>query len=105
MSGQLTSVLVTVGQAVKKGQLVATVDNTVLKQSMAEIKQQLDLAVTLFNKQKALWDQQIGTEVQYLQAKANKEALEKRIVTMEAQLAMTKVYAPIAGTVEVVRQK
>lgn len=105
MSGQLTSVLVSVGQALKKGQLVATIDNTVLKQSMAEIKQQLDLAVTLFNKQKALWDQQIGTEIQYLQAKANKEALEKRIVTMEAQLAMTKVYAPIAGTVEVVRQK
>ncbi len=105
MSGQLTSVLVTAGQAVKKGQLVATIDNTILKQTIAELKQQLDLATTLYNKQKALWDQQIGSEVQYLQAKANKESLEKRMATMDAQLAMTKVYAPIAGTVEVVRQK
>jgi len=93
------------GQAVKKGQLVATIDNNVLKESLAEIKHQLELAVTLYNKQKTLWDQQIGTEVQYLQAKANKEALEKRIVTMEAQLAMSKVYAPISGTVEKVNQK
>lgn len=105
MGGQLTSVLVVVGQAVKKGQLVATIDNSVMKQSIAEIKQQLDLVTTLYNKQKALWDQQIGTEVQYLQAKANKESLEKRIVTMETQLAMTKVYAPISGTVEKVIQK
>ena len=105
ISGQLTSILVSVGQSVKKGQLVATIDNNVMRESLAEIKQQLDLATTLFNKQKALWDQQIGTEVQYLQAKANKESLEKRIVTMETQLAMTKVYAPMSGTVEVVRQK
>jgi RND family efflux transporter MFP subunit len=84
---------------------VATIDNSVMKESLVEIKTQLDLASTIFNKQKALWDQQIGTEIQFLQAKANKESLEKRITTMETQLAMTKVYAPISGTVEVVRQK
>ena len=105
MGGTITSLLIVEGQAVKKGQLVATIDNNVLKESLAEIKHQLELAVTLYNKQKTLWDQQIGTEVQYLQAKANKEALEKRIVTMEAQLAMSKVYAPISGTVEKVNQK
>ncbi len=105
MAGSITSLLVIEGQAVKKGQLVATIDNNVLKESLAEIKHQLDLAVTLYNKQKALWDQQIGTEVQFLQAKANKESLEKRIVTMETQMAMTKVYAPIAGTIEKVNQK
>ena len=105
MAGAITGIFIIEGQAVKKGQLVATIDNNVLKETLAEIKNQLDLAVTLYNKQKTLWDQQIGTEVQYLQAKANKESLERRIVTMETQLAMTKVYAPISGTVEIVRQK
>ncbi|MEA5402448.1 efflux RND transporter periplasmic adaptor subunit [Arcicella sp. DC2W] len=105
MAGTITSLLIVEGQSVKKGQLVATIDNNVLKESLAEIKHQLELAVTLYNKQKTLWDQQIGTEVQYLQAKANKESLEKRIVTMEAQLAMSKVYAPISGTVEKINQK
>jgi membrane fusion protein, multidrug efflux system len=105
MGGALTGIFMVEGQAVKKGQLVATVDNSVMKESLAEINNQLDLAVVLFNKQKALWDQQIGTEVQYLQAKANKEALEKRITTMQTQMGMSKVYAPISGTVEMVRQK
>jgi membrane fusion protein, multidrug efflux system len=105
MGGAITGIFVVEGQTVKKGQLVATLDNAVLKETLAEIKNQHELSVTLFNKQKALWDQQIGTEVQFLQAKANKESLEKRMVTMETQLAMSKVYAPISGTVEVVRQK
>ena len=105
MGGAITGLFLTEGQAVKKGQLVATIDNSVMKESLIEIRTQLDLASTLFNKQKTLWDQQIGTEVQYLQAKANKESLEKRISTMETQLGMSKVYAPISGTVEKVIQK
>jgi RND family efflux transporter MFP subunit len=105
MSGAITGLFLVDGQAVKKGQLVATIDNSVMKESLIEIRTQLDLASTLFNKQKTLWDQQIGTEVQYLQAKANKESLEKRIGTMETQLGMSKVYAPISGTVEKVIQK
>ncbi len=105
MGGSLTGIFMVEGQAIKKGQLVATIDNSVMKESLAEINNQLDLAVILYNKQKTLWDQQIGTEVQYLQAKANKEALEKRINTMQTQMGMSKVYAPISGTVEIVRQK
>jgi len=105
MGGSLTGIFIVEGQSVKKGQLVATVDNSVMKESLAEINNQLDLAVVLYNKQKTLWDQQIGTEVQFLQAKANKEALEKRINTMQTQMGMSKVYAPISGTVEMVRQK
>lgn len=105
MGGSLTGIFMVEGQAIKKGQLVATVDNSVMKESLAEINNQLDLAVVLYNKQKTLWDQQIGTEVQFLQAKANKEALEKRINTMQTQMGMSKVYAPISGTVEMVRQK
>jgi membrane fusion protein, multidrug efflux system len=105
MGGAITGLFLVEGQAVKKGQLVATIDNSVMKESMVEIKTQLELASTVFNKQKALWDQQIGTEIQYLQAKANKESLEKRIITMETQMGMSKVYAPISGVVEKVMQK
>jgi membrane fusion protein, multidrug efflux system len=105
MGGAITGLFLVEGQAVKKGQLVATIDNSVMKESLTEIKTQLELASTVFNKQKALWDQQIGTEIQYLQAKANKESLEKRIITMETQMGMSKVYAPISGVVEKVMQK
>jgi membrane fusion protein, multidrug efflux system len=105
MGGAITGIFITEGQAVRKGQLVATIDNSVMKESLIEIKTQLELASTVFNKQKALWDQQIGTEIQYLQAKANKESLEKRINTMDTQLGMSKVYAPISGTVEKLIQK
>ena len=105
MGGAITGIFMTEGQAVRKGQLVATIDNSVMKESLIEIKTQLELATTVFNKQKALWDQQIGTEIQYLQAKANKESLEKRINTMDTQLGMSKVHAPISGTVEKLIQK
>lgn len=103
--GTILSLPVVAGQNVSKGQLIATLDNSILKESMEEVKNQLGLAKTLFEKQKTLWDQQIGTEVQYLSAKANKEALEKRLVTLRAQLAMSRVVAPISGTIEIVRQK
>jgi RND family efflux transporter MFP subunit len=72
---------------------------------MEEVKHQLALAKTLFDKQKTLWDQQIGTEVQFISAKSNKESLEKRLVTLQAQLGLSKVVAPISGTIELVRQK
>jgi membrane fusion protein, multidrug efflux system len=105
MGGAITGIYAQEGQIVKKGQLLASIDNQVVRESMAEIKNQWELANTVFQKQKALWDQQIGTEIQFLQAKNNKEALEKRMNTMETQLGMAKVYAPISGTIEIVRQK
>jgi RND family efflux transporter MFP subunit len=103
--GMIVSLPVVVGQNVKKGQLIATLDNNILKESMEEVKHQLALAKTLFDKQKTLWDQQIGTEVQFISAKSNKESLEKRLITLQAQLGLSKVVAPISGTIELVRQK
>ncbi|MDU0808691.1 efflux RND transporter periplasmic adaptor subunit [Aquirufa regiilacus] len=103
--GMIVSLPVVAGQQVSKGQLIATLDNSILKESMEEVKHQLELSKTLFEKQKTLWDQQIGTEVQYLSAKSNKESLEKRLVTLRAQLGLSRVVAPISGTVEIVRQK
>ena len=101
----VTRVLVTEGQKVSKGQSLAYLDNSIVKSSIGEIQSQLDLANTLFDKQKRLWDQGIGTEVQYLQAKTQKEALEKRLQTTNEQLAMSTITAPISGTVDKVNIK
>ena len=66
--GVILTLPVVAGQTVAKGQLIATLDNNILKESLEEIRQQLSLAKTIYTKQKALWDQQIGTEIQYLSA-------------------------------------
>jgi RND family efflux transporter MFP subunit len=93
------------GSQVKKGQVLADLDAQVLKQSLDEVKTQLDLANNLFERQKALWDKKIGSEVQFLQAKTNKESLEKRARTLEGQIDMTRITSPISGTVESVPLK
>jgi membrane fusion protein, multidrug efflux system len=105
MGGAITGLYVQEGDGIKKGQLIATLDNSIMKESLEELKHQLALATTMYEKQKSLWDQQIGTEVQYIQAKSNKEAMEKRIATLQQQMSYSKVYAPISGTVEILRQK
>lgn len=105
MGGALTSVTVKEGDFVKQGQVVAKIDNSVLLTSMQEIQVQLETARTLFERQKALWDQKIGTEVQFIQAKTGVEALEKRLATLKSQDAMNVVTSPISGYVDEVRQK
>jgi membrane fusion protein (multidrug efflux system) len=98
--GAVQRILVSEGQQVKAGQLLMSIDAEVLKRNIAEVKTQLELAETLYEKQKRLWDQKIGTEVQYLQAKSNKESLENRLATLQAQLAQTNLTAPFSGNVE-----
>lgn len=88
------------GEVIKKGQLLMQQNNEVLQRNVAEVKTQLDLASTLYNKQANLWKQGIGTEMQYLQAKNNKESLENRLNTLQAQLAKTTVRAPFSGVVD-----
>lgn len=104
-SGIVTSVYVKEGSVVRKGQLLAELDAQVLKQSLDEVKTQLDLANNLFEKQKALWEKNIGSEVQYLQAKTNKESLENKIKTLQGQIDMARIVSPINGTVESVPLK
>ncbi len=105
MGGAITNLYVKEGDYVKQGQIIATIDNAVLKQSMQEIDYQLETAKIFYEKQKSLWDQKIGTEVQYIQAKSNVESLEKRIATLKTQTAMTSVVSPIGGFVDEVRMK
>jgi RND family efflux transporter MFP subunit len=105
MAGIVTAVYVTEGSNVKKGQLLAELDAVVLKQSLDELKTQASLMNNLFDKQKALWEKNIGSEVQFLQAKTNKEALENKIKTLQGQIDMARILSPINGTVESVPLK
>ena len=98
--GVLTSVRVERGDRVSKGQTMATIDAQVLEQSIAELKTRLDLAKIAFEKQKSLWDQKIGTEMQYLTAKNNKEALERSLSTLYQQRDQYNIKAPISGVVD-----
>jgi len=104
-SGIITAVYVKEGQQVSKGQVLAQIDNSVLARGVEGTKSQLALATTVYNRQKNLWDQKIGTEVQYLQAKTNKENLERQLESMEEQLDMFRIKSPISGTVDEVNVK
>jgi RND family efflux transporter MFP subunit len=98
--GIVTAVYVTEGTNVKKGQVLAELDAAVLKQTLDEVKTQYELVRSLFEKQKALWEKNIGSEVQFLQAKTNKEGLENKLKTLQGQIDMSRVISPISGTVE-----
>lgn len=105
MGGVVTRVYVKEGQAVKAGQVLAETDNSTLVTAMKEAETQLALLKTVYEKQAALWEQKIGSEVQFLSAKTNKEAAEDRIASLKANLAMTRITAPMAGVIETVRVK
>jgi len=94
------SVNVSEGQYVKRGQLIATTDMVTLEKQISEIQTSLALAKTVYERQQRLWDQNIGSEMQYLEAKANKERLEKSLETLNSQVSKKYVYAPISGYVD-----
>lgn len=93
------------GQNVRKGQLVASLDMEQINKQIAELNTSLDLAKDVYERQKRLWDQDIGSEMQYLQAKNSKERLEKSLETIKFQQTKANVYAPISGVVEMVNLK
>ena len=104
-AGSLTSIRVQRGDRVGRGQVLATVDASILDASAAELRTRLDLARTVYEKQKSLWDQQIGTEIQYLTAKNNYQALQRNLSTLNQQRALYSVVAPFSGTVDEVLPK
>jgi membrane fusion protein, multidrug efflux system len=103
--GLVRMVSVREGQKVSKGQILAELDNQSLKQSIEEMRTQYQLTRTLYQKQKNLWDQKIGSEVQYLTARTNKISMEKRLAALNEQLEMTRIKSPINGTVDAVNIK
>ncbi len=98
--GVLTSVRVQPGDRVSKGQTMATIDAQVLEQNLAEVRTRLDLARIAYEKQKNLWDQKIGTEMQYLTAKNNMEALQRNLSALQQQRDQYNITAPINGVVD-----
>ncbi|MDB5234070.1 MAG: transporter [Hymenobacter sp.] len=104
-AGSLTSIRVQRGDQVRKGQVLATIDASILDANAAELRTRMDLARTVYEKQASLWKQQIGTEIQYLQAKNNYEALQRNLATLNQQRALYNVVAPFSGTVDEVLPK
>jgi len=100
MSGILTHVYVKEGQRVTKGQVLARVDDGGMSQSIEQMKVQAQLAKTTFQRQERLWNQKIGSEIQYLQAKAGYESQQSAIKSMQQQLSKTVVTAPFSGVID-----
>ncbi len=104
-AGVVTFVYTREGESVGQGQIMAQIDNSLIARGIDELKANLSLANTVYERQKNLWEQKIGTEIQYLQAKNSKESLERRLATMQEQNEMTKIKAPISGTIDAVNIK
>ena len=98
--GTITAIYVKPGQRVSKGQLLVQLDNSVLKQQLAQGEAQVELMSTLYERQKNLWDQKIGTEVQFLQAKTNLQSMQKQQDALKQQSAFYSIKSPINGSVE-----
>jgi RND family efflux transporter MFP subunit len=103
--GIVTRVFVREGDNVSKGQILAQQDVSVITQSMAELKTGIELAEDIYNRRKSLWDQKIGTEVDFMIAKNNKESLEKKMATLKSQIALSSITSPISGIVDAVNIK
>jgi RND family efflux transporter MFP subunit len=101
--GVVSAIFVKVGDRVTKGQILATTQTTAaLEDQVNSTETQVALAKTAYEKQAALWEQKIGSEIQYLQAKTQKEAAEAGLAALKKQLEMTKIIAPISGVVDAV---
>ncbi|WP_162416186.1 efflux RND transporter periplasmic adaptor subunit [Cyclobacterium roseum] len=100
LSGRVEEIVTREGMSIRKGQVIAIIDSESVERSLAEIQTQLDLAKTIFEKQERLWNQQIGTEIQYLEAKSRMETLEKNLASLQLQKDKSTVRAPFDGTVE-----
>ena len=105
LPGILTSVRVKEGQQVRKGQVLATINKEDIERNIATTETQLSFAKTVFEKRDRLWKKNIGTEIQYLEAKNNKETLERQLESLKTQLKKTSIVAPISGTIEQVPVK
>ena len=100
VGGQITKINVIEGQKVKKGQLLAKLNTSLIEKNIEEVKTQLELAEILFNKQKELWDKNIGSERQFLESKNNYENLKNKLATLREQYNMSLIRSPINGLIE-----
>ncbi|MCF6241477.1 MAG: efflux RND transporter periplasmic adaptor subunit [Bacteroidales bacterium] len=105
ISGQVKKIHVNEGDYVKKGQLLVSLNSDIIESNIKELETNLKLAKTLYEKQEELWKQQIGSEIQYLEAKNKKESLESKLNGLYIQLAKSKIKAPISGIVDLINVK
>ncbi|MEN8790471.1 MAG: efflux RND transporter periplasmic adaptor subunit [Flavobacteriaceae bacterium] len=100
MAGTLLKIYVEDGQQVRKGQILARIDDGGMNSQLDQLKAQAALAKTTFERQKRLWDQNIGSEIQYLQAETNYQALENSVKQTESQLSKSIIRAPFSGIID-----
>lgn len=100
MPGILEVVSVKEGQSVKKGEVLAKIKDGGLSQQLSQLETQTELAKTIFERQERLWKQKIGSEMQYLQSKANYEAQSKAIAQLKTQIEKTNIVAPFNGVID-----
>ncbi|MFM1878801.1 MAG: hypothetical protein RLZZ241_1667 [Bacteroidota bacterium] len=105
MPGKLEQVFVKAGDRVQKGQILARIDDGGMSSGLEQLKTQAQLALTTFERQRRLWEQQIGSEIQYLQAKTNFEATQNAVQQAQAQLAKASIRAPFTGIIDDVLQE
>ncbi|WP_026950487.1 efflux RND transporter periplasmic adaptor subunit [Algoriphagus mannitolivorans] len=105
ISGRILQVSAVEGMRMAKGQVLAVIDSEGIQRNIEEMENSLSLAKTIFEKQERLWKQQIGTEIQYLEAKNRKEGLEKSLASLKTQLSKAYIRAPFNGTVETVQAR
>lgn len=105
MGGQVKAIYVKTGDPVAKGKLLLKLDDAVIRQQIETAKTQLAFAKNLYQRQKNLWDQNIGTEVQVITARNNVDQAERQIAILNEQLAMTNVYANVSGVADEVNIK
>ena len=100
MPGTLEKVYVTRGQNVSKGQVLATIDDGGIAQQVAQLEATTALAKTTFERQKSLWEQKIGSEIQFLQTKTNYEAQKNSLAQIKKQLGKSTILAPFSGVID-----
>ncbi|MGB5404448.1 efflux RND transporter periplasmic adaptor subunit [Robiginitalea sp.] len=100
MAGTLVKVYVKEGQPVRKGQVLAKIDDGGMSSGLEQLRTQASLAQTTYERQKRLWEQNIGSEIQYLQTKTNYEATLQAVRQAEAQLSKSTITAPFSGIVD-----
>lgn len=100
MPGTLEKVYVTRGQNISKGQVLATIDDGGIAQQVAQLEATTALAKTTFERQKSLWEQKIGSEIQFLQTKTNYEAQKNSLAQIKKQLGKSTILAPFSGVID-----
>lgn len=100
MGGQIQKIYVTEGQRVKKGEMLISLNAGPIQGQIAELRTALELATTIYNKQKELWEQKIGSEIQFIEAKTNRQSMEQRLNTAQVQYSMSLIKAPFDGIVD-----